>query len=103
MRSFTDPVLELAARTDLAGVLDLAPTDQEARDVLEAMAEAEAEQRTGAILGRLRREGHLAGTISSRARRRGSPTPGTITGQIERLVQPKPGTITAQLLKQGYL
>lgn len=57
-RTYQDPILELANRTDLGSVLDLAPTEEEARTVLEAEDEFEAEERAASIAGNLRRMGH---------------------------------------------
>jgi hypothetical protein len=55
---FGDPVLELARRTDLGGVLELAPTDEEAATLLGVLAEVEAEEQAGSIAERLRADGH---------------------------------------------
>lgn len=55
---FSDSVLELARRTDLGGVLELAPTDEEARVLLEVMDELQAEEKAGDIATTLRQQGH---------------------------------------------
>jgi hypothetical protein len=58
---FTDPVLELASRCgDYPGnVLEFADTTaEEARQVLEALDEVEAEMAASDIASRLRRQGH---------------------------------------------
>lgn len=56
---FSDPILELASRTDLGDVLELAPTDEEARALLEVIREVGAEEEAGRIAGRLREQGHV--------------------------------------------
>lgn len=55
---FGDAVLELARRTDLGDVLELAPTDEEARVLLEVMDEVEAEEQASDIVATLRQQGH---------------------------------------------
>jgi hypothetical protein len=55
---FGDSVLELARRTDLGGVLELAPTDDEAATLLEALDEVAADEKAQKIEARMRRMGH---------------------------------------------
>ena len=59
---FSDPILELTRRCgdDVGYAFELASemTEAEARQVLEAIDETEAEQRASDIVDRLRRQGH---------------------------------------------
>jgi hypothetical protein len=56
---FGDPVLELARRTDLGGVLELAPTDDEAATLLEVLADVDASEQVGDIAARMKQMGHV--------------------------------------------
>jgi hypothetical protein len=55
---FGDAVLELARRTDLGDALELAPSDEEARVLLEVMDELQAEEKADDIAATLRQQGH---------------------------------------------